>query len=251
VLWSRFGRGEECVLHEEEDSLFFDTPMPILPYNAVLRFSVVSDAERRIDAIFEHYRQRNVPFLWLVHPTAQPSDLGERLSARGLEEAEVLPGMAMDLGKLAEPAAPPGGIEIHETTPSDREDVLELVAWRWNVPEEAVPKLSRIARAFEVGVPGSAVRCWVARQDGVPVSKVLLNLAAGAAGIYGVATKPEARGLGLARILTLHALHAARDAGYDLGVLHSTPVAVALYEKIGFRAITPFRVFAPPQAFHV
>jgi GNAT superfamily N-acetyltransferase len=59
------------------------------------------------------------------------------------------------------------------------------------------------------------------------------------------------RGLGLARILTLQALHAARNAGYKLSVLHSTPMAVGLYEKVGFRAIAPFRVFAPPQAVHV
>ena len=251
ALWSRFGRGDECVLHEDEDSLFFDTPIPILPYNAVLRFSVVSDVDRRIDAIFDHYRQRDVPFIWIVHPTAQPSDLGERLRTRGLEEAEVCPGMAMKLSELAEPAAPPRGIRIDEASTSDTEDVLALVAWRWNVPEEVVPKLHGVARAFDVGVPGGAVRCWVARQNGVPVSKVILNLAAGAAGIYGVATKPEVWGLGLGRILTLHALHAARHAGYGLGVLHSTPMAVGVYEKIGFRAIAPFRIFAPPRAFHL
>ena len=141
ALWSRFGRGDECALHEEEDSLFFDTPIPTLPYNGVLRFLVASDVDRRMDAIFEHYRQRDVPFFWIVHPSAQPSDLGERLSVRGLEEAEVLPGMAMDLGGLAEPAAPPEGIRVHEAGASDTEDVLELAAWRWNVPGEVVPEL--------------------------------------------------------------------------------------------------------------
>jgi len=85
----------------------------------------------------------------------------------------------------------------------------------------------------------------------VPVSKVVLNLDTGAAGIYGVATKPEARGLGLARMLTLNTLHAARDAGHTLGVLHSTPMAVSLYERLGFRAIAPFSVVAPPRAFHL
>jgi len=95
----------------------------------VLRFRAAADAERRIDAIFEHYRRRDVPFFWLVHPTARPSDLGERLRARGLEEAAVVPGMAMDLRELEEPAAPPSGIEIREATTSDTETVLEMVAW--------------------------------------------------------------------------------------------------------------------------
>ena len=78
-----------------------------------------------------------------------------------------------------------------------------------------------------------------------------LCLGAGVAGIYGVATKPEARGLGLARILTLQALREARLGGYDRGVLHSTPMARSLYEKIGFRTYSRFRIFAPPQTFHL
>jgi len=251
TMWSRFGRGEGCALHEDDDVLHFDTPIPTLPYNGVLRFSATTDAEPRIDAIFEHYRRRDVPFFWLVHPSARPSDLGERLRDRGFEEAEVLPSMAMDLRELAEPAAPPDGIEIREAATTDTETVLEMVAWRWGVPNTVAPRLTGIAPAFGIGVPGSAIRCWVARKDGVPVSKVVMNLDAGAAGIYGVSTKPEARGLGLARILTLRALHAARDAGHTLGVLHSTPMAVGLYEKIGFRAVVPFSVFAPPSALHL
>jgi len=251
TMWSRFGRGDGCDLHEHDHALYFDTPIPTLPYNGVLRFSAATDVDRRIDAIFEHYRQRGVPFFWLMHPTARPSDLGERLRARGLEEAEALPGMATDLRELDEPAAPPPGIEIHEAATTDTETVLEMVAWRWDVPGEVAPRLTAIAPAFGIGVPGSAIRCWVARKDGAPVSKVVMNLDAGAAGVYGVATKPEARGLGLARILTLQALHAARDAGHTLAVLHSTPMAVSLYEKLGFRAVAPFSVFAPPRALHL
>ena len=69
---------------------------------------------------------------------------------------------------------------------------------------------------------------------------VVVNLDAEATGSYGVATVPEARGLGLARILTLQALHAARDAGSTLGVLHSAPMAISSHQKLGFRAVAPF-----------
>ncbi len=202
AMRSRFARGEEGALHEHEDALYFDTPIPTLPYDGVLRFRVATDAERRIDAIFDHYRRRDVPFFWLVHPTARPSDLSERLRARGLEEAEVVPGMAMGLSELEEPGAPPSGIAIHEAATSNTETVLEMVAWRWDVPNEVAPR-------------------------------------------------PEARGSGLARMLTLHALHAARDAGHTLGVLHSAPLAVGLYETLGFRAIAPFSVFAAPRTLHL
>jgi ribosomal protein S18 acetylase RimI-like enzyme len=251
-MWSRFGRGDGCVLHEEADAIWFDTPIPTLPYNAVIRFAAEDDVDRRIDAIFDHYRRRGVPFMWIAHPSAQPPDLDERLRARGVEEAEVCPGMSMNLADLPEQEETPAGFEIREATEeADMSEVLELVAWRWGVPQEVIPLLAPVTRAFEVGSPGGAVRTWIAEQHGVPVAKAVVNLAAGVAGIYGVATKPEVRGLGLARILTLQALREARERGYDRGVLHSTPVARSLYEKIGFRTYSPFRIFAPPQTFHL
>lgn len=251
-MWSRFGRGDGCALHEEADAIWIDTPIPTLPYNAVLRFAAEDDVDRRIDALFDHYGRRGVPFMWIVHPSAQPLDLDERLRARGMEEAEVCPGMSMNLADLPEDQDNPAGIEIREAAEeSDVSEILELAAWRWDVPQEVIPLLGPVTGAFEVGAAGGGIRCWIARRHGAPVAKAVLCLGAGVAGIYGVATKPEARGLGLARILTLQALREARQGGYDRAVLHSTPMARSLYEKIGFRTYSPFRIFAPPQTFHL
>jgi ribosomal protein S18 acetylase RimI-like enzyme len=205
-LWSRFGRGDGCVLHEEADALWFDTPLPLPPYNAVLRFAASKDVDRRIDSLFEYYRRRDVPFVWMVHPTARPLDLDNRLRARDLQEVETCQGMSMRLDQLPDPDEPPHSIEIHEVAGEDHAgELLGLIAWRWNVASDMMAALQKITRAFEPGVPGSGVRGWIARKDGMPVAKVVLNLVANAAGIYGVATRPEARGHGLARLLTLQA----------------------------------------------
>jgi GNAT superfamily N-acetyltransferase len=251
-LWSRFGRGDGCVLHEEPDATWFDTPIPTLPYNAVIRFAAQRDVDRRVKALFAHYERRGVPFLWIVHPTATPADLVERLRRHGLEEAEVCPGMYSVLADLPERQERPRDIVTCEVgVETDSNALLELVGWRWAVPQEALAKLPDVTRAFSVGVPGSAVRSWLALRDGVPVAKVLLHLAAGVAGVYGVVTRPEARGLGLARTLTVQAFAAARQEGYELGVLHSTPMARPMYEKMGFRAHSAFRILAPPHALHL
>jgi GNAT superfamily N-acetyltransferase len=251
-LWSRFGRGEGCALHEQPHALWFDTLASHLPYNAVLRFTAGHDIERKIDALFEHYGRKGVPFLWLIHPTARPADLDERLKARGMEEAETCPGMFASLSDLRPPEQLPDSIEVKEVSDgTDLEALLELIAWRWSLPAELLPLLPGITRAFQIGVPGSGVKAWIARRHGVPVAKAVLNVAAGAAGVYGVATKPAARGLGLATALTLMAFHAARREGIELGVLHSTPMAKSLYERAGFRCVAPFRIFAPPSTLHV
>lgn len=254
-MWRMFGMGYGCSLHEEAGLTWFDTPIRTLPYNGVIRSHLEeTDADQRIDAIFEHYHERGMPFFWVVHPSATPGDLGQRLEARGFNEVEACPGMTMDLADLPEPrteSAP--GIHIREAvTEDDIGAIYELIAWRWEVPPEVKPLLPQVTNQFPVGRNDGPIRCWIAWHMGVPVSKVVLNLGAGVAGIYGVATKPEVRGLGLARQMTVLALNAARDMGYATGVLHSSEMAMSLYEKIGFTdEAAPFRVYCQGNSFHI
>ncbi|MDP9369735.1 MAG: GNAT family N-acetyltransferase, partial [Chloroflexota bacterium] len=54
-------------------------------------------ANARIAAVIGHFRDRGVPFSWWVGPVSRPIDLGARLVAHGLAEAEAELGMALDL----------------------------------------------------------------------------------------------------------------------------------------------------------
>ena len=38
AMWSNFGCGPGCSLHDEGDILWFETPIPIIPYNGILNF---------------------------------------------------------------------------------------------------------------------------------------------------------------------------------------------------------------------
>jgi ribosomal protein S18 acetylase RimI-like enzyme len=244
-LWCHFGRGPGCNLYDEGDVIWFDTPIATLPYNAVLKFTVEDNIEPRIDNIIEHYKRRGVPFLWFVHPSSRPADLEDRLGKRGLKEVEIVPGMAADLDDLPEAGQLPDDIEVREVIgKSDTDCWYEIVAWRWEVPSETRSFLKSLNQEFQIGTPEAKIRCWLAWRGGTPIAKAVLNISEGAAGLYGVATKPEARKLGLGRQLTLEALWAGRTAGCRLGVLHSSPMAQNLYSKIGFHTIEPFRLFA-------
>lgn len=252
-LWRRFGQGENCRLYEESAATWFATPITSLPYNTVIRFQAPVDRlAATVDRIMESHKARPVPLTWAVHPTSTPG-LATELEQRGFGLAETLPCMWADLSDLPALGDPAPGITIAEVQPGGEvESVLGLVSWRWHVAPEDQAHLRGFLSAFRVGEPGSALRCWAAWRDGVPLAKALLNLDDGAAGIYGVATRPEARGLGLARQVTLLALHAARQAGYRLGVLHTSRMARSLYEKIGFRdAGSEFRVYAPAGDFDI
>ncbi len=251
-LWKGFGRGPDSTLHERRDAVWFDTPITQLPYNGMPKFAVYDDPDAVINEIFQHYRERGVPFFWLIHPSSKPEDLAARLNCRGFQEAERLPGMTMDLGLLPPREVARSDYEIREFRAEEELDaLLELVAWRWEIAPDVAGHLRGLVSTFNVGKPGAQVRCWGAMQNGVPVSKIVLNLHSGSAGIYGVATKPGARGQGLAKVLVLEALHTAREEGFQLGVLHSSPLAQPLYERIGFRPTADFSLFADAGSFHV
>lgn len=243
--WSNFGRGPGCTLHEEADILWFETPIPILPYNTVLRFQVEQDVDNRIDSLVKRYAERNVGQLWIVHPSSLPGDLHVRLEQRGLQEIEIVPGMARNLENLPEPPPIPEGVEIREAVEeNDLIAVLDLAAWRWGVPEEFRPQLGKIIGKFNAGERGSNTRFWLAWKDGLPISKIGMFNGSGSAGIYAIVTKPEVRGLGLASILMNVAMLAAKDMGQKLCVLDSSPLAEKLYQRLGFITVAPFHLYS-------
>lgn len=249
-VWSNFGRGPGCSLHTEEGLLWFETPIPIIPYNAVIKFQVTRNVDQRIADLIDHFKRRKVPFFWIVHPSSAPDDLSERLLKQGLQHIEVAPGMARDLGELPELPPLPEGVEIREAIEkSDVNELHEFAAWRWGVPIEHHRQLKTMIEHFKVGEPGSKTRMWLAWREDIPIAKIGLYLAEGSAGIYGVVTKPEARGLGLASILMVEAMKAAREAGQKLVVLHSSPLAEKLYKRLGFVSIAPLNLFASETAY--
>jgi GNAT superfamily N-acetyltransferase len=247
--WSGFGRGPGCTLHEEKDATWFETPIPVLPYNSVIKFHVEENADQRIDALVNRYKERNVPQLWILHPSSKPNDLAERLQRRGLHEIEVVPGMARLLDNLPEPPPIPDGLEIREAlSEQELKEVYDLAAWRWGVPDEYRPLLYKIINTFNPGGSGSNTRFWLAWKDGKAVSKIGLYNGSGSAGIYAVVTLPEVRGLGIASILMDVAMKAAKEMGQELCVLDSSPPAENLYKRLGFTTVSHFTLYSSIEA---
>jgi len=247
--WSVFGRGSGCSLHERDDLLWFETPIPIIPYNGVLRSQLEANVDQRIDRVLEHFARKKAQFMWVVHPSSRPSDLQDRLENKGLKEIEPVFGMVRSIDDLPPLPSLPDDIEIRKI--ADERDMSafhQFAAWRWHVPEEYMDQYPAIVEGFRFGQSGSKARMWQAWKGGEPVSKAGLNLGARSAGIYAVVTKPEARRLGLARTLTLIALQEAYSFGYRLAVLHSSPMAESLYRSLGFDTVAEFRLLVQEEA---
>jgi ribosomal protein S18 acetylase RimI-like enzyme len=79
--------------------------------------------------------------------------------------------------------------------------------------------------------------------DGTPGATSALVLDSGVAGIYAVATIPEARHKGIGSIMTVLPLLEARQLGYRVGVLQASPMGYPIYRKIGFKDVCTYRLY--------
>jgi predicted acetyltransferase len=82
---------------------------------------------------------------------------------------------------------------------------------------------------------------------GTPVAIASLLFHAGVAGIYGVATIPEARRQGVGATMTLHVLRVARSTGYRIAILSPTAMSEAIYRRIGFNEYCQIHHYGSPS----
>lgn len=247
--WAQFGAPKTCSFTRDDSAYYLDTPIASLPYNGVFRFRETREPAEAIDRLLRHYADRKVEHLWLAHPSAEPHDLADRLTARGLEEADGFTGMVLEPDRLNAPTDVPKGVNIRELCSDDEEVVIEYIAARWSVPTDAIPHLQRFFIDNNIGSKDAATRGWIATIDGKLVGKAFTHRFENTVGIYGVATQPEARGRGVARALCARAFAEASVPGVDMLVLHSTEMAAGIYKKFGFRSVAPFRLFISGSAF--
>lgn len=248
--WSTLGQGPRSSFRRLHGALMVETEMRCHPYNFVQHMADEGDLAGQIDRVFEHFGKRGTDFLWLVGPStaAGTSDL---LEAKGFVPLEEITGMAADLAPFGDGAEPiVDGVTLTEATVEMVDDLHSLIASRWGVPEAEVAKAHELYRLFRFGYPDARGRFYVALEGGKAIGKCLLHGGAGVAGIHGVATLPPARGRGIASALTRLALRQAYRDGYRVAVLHSSPMAVSTYARLGFDAVTSFEIYGRPGSFH-
>lgn len=221
-VWSMFsilGAGTGGSILDTPARLVVEAPLPQPPYNAVLRFrdDGTGPLAEQVAREWVRFTRRGVNGVFLRHPTA-PDGLDAALAANGLEEAERLAGMALDLTTDLPARRAVDGVDLVEAGNADTDDWVDLVTWRYGLESTTEDYLRDVYRQ----AIGTHSRLFVARIDGRAVSKVVLHLSDGVAEIYGAATTEAGRRRGLASALTIAALHRAWELGTGVGAaLHT------------------------------
>lgn len=227
---------------EEKPSLSRHFAFPFNPmYKGVWQTRLADgEADAVIAETVAWFKARNTPFaFWWVEPHATPADLGAQLQAKGWTAwEENAPGMAADLTDLKYDLmtrVPEGYTQERVTDERGLLDFKAAFVGGFEVPEWAGQAWVDATLAF--GIERAPWRCYVGRLNGKPVASNMLFNGAGVASVFGVATVPEARGVGVGAAITLIAYDEARQMGYRHGVLFGTELGAPVYRRIGFRDV--------------
>jgi len=219
------------------------SPMPHPWFTGVLSSDLPKKGDETFIAeVIEHFRQKGVnAFTWWLEPHLRPSDWDSILAAHGFGFSDDTPGMAVDLQGLNEALPAVKGLEIRTVT--DDESLrtwIKVFVNGYGLPSDWESMTYEMYRQLGLNLPA---RNYLGYLNGKPVSTSTLFLGGGAAGIYSVATLPEARGKGLGAALTLQPLLETRAMGYRVGVLQSSDMGFNVYKKLGFRHLCQIENF--------
>ncbi len=211
------------------------TPIPFAYLNAVVCRALPTGAalDTLIAETRAFYAAHVCPYSWYVTPFTTPADVGDVLAAHGLVRHEQT-NLAMNLADLPETAPVPADCTIEEVYGAERFDEWgRTYVTGYQMPPAMAAGALATLREMPSG-PGTPLRRYLARLDGEAVASATLFMGGGAAGIYNVATLPQARGRGIATAVTLAALREAQTQGETVGVLHASDMAYSVYRRMGF-----------------
>ncbi|MFP2963925.1 GNAT family N-acetyltransferase [Myxococcus sp. 1LA] len=175
-----------------------------------------------LPALTDFYQGLGVP-AWRV--AVRPEDTeGRRVLTDAGFHPDAVRMDAMGLALEDVPDAPPDlALEASET----QDDMVAINKRTW----------SALGGQLDVWLrpPPLHVHTLVAKEAGVPLACGMARDVGDTAGIYMVATVPEARGRGLAAQVMRGLHHQARARGMTAAVLQATPEARPLYQRLGYR----------------
>lgn len=214
-------------------------------FNAAFLCSPVEDLDdmsRRTRLAEVHFGARGLPWsYWICEDWLKASLRGRVRRLMGkhdLRFVTLLPGMTAN--GLKPPCRALPQLEIRRVaTTADCLAFCDVGAVCFNVP------LSWFREVFEpAAVWRKPLAGFIGFVDGQPVSTAA-TVTAGVIGVYNVATLPGHQRKGYGEAIMRYAIEQMRsESGVERSVLQATSQGLHLYERMGYRAVTAFGVYA-------
>ncbi|GCE10099.1 GNAT family N-acetyltransferase [Dictyobacter aurantiacus] len=233
---SYLGRIFNARFYDEGGSRWFVNEPGV--FNKVISAAFTADTpESTIDKTLVRVAEsfKNGLMLWDVEPSLNSTMLKESLSAHGWVKSGEVRSMVLDLHALKVPAKTPSEltIELVESEEAFKEHI-DIMSTGFGFPEPMARYLSNLNYG-QTFLHDPNVYYYVGRVQGEPVTISLVLLCEGIAGIYNVATIPQARHQGFGTAITVVALQQALDLGYRIAAIQASEMGAPIYRALGFQ----------------
>jgi predicted GNAT family acetyltransferase len=244
AFWSCYGRAEGCTLHADPAVTWFYAGIQFSLFNGV---SIIDTDQNGVNRTFEDLQAKiatqGAPALWWISPLSKPDNIGSLLEQHGVEPVGEVPAMAINLEDLDGRLDSIPGFTCQKVDGAEMQALWGRIAAIGNGCDEGVINAMEKTESTIDASRYRAQRRYIGYLDGEPVASTALVLDAGVAGIYAVATVPEARKKGIGRFLTVMPLLEAKEMGYRVGILQSSSAGYSIYQRIGFTEVFRYRLY--------
>ena len=203
--------------------------LPIAFFNGAFcrRPVAPSDADAVVRNAIDFFGVRAVPWLlWTL--SGVDVALSDACARAGLREVGGPPAMVLPAIPRDAPALP-DGVEVTRASVADLERVRQILAEGFGMPIEVAQTL-----ISEPLLDADDTAVVIGLLDGRPMTTALVHVSGHAAGIYNVATLPDARGRGVGAAATWAAVMAGREFGAEHATLQSSASGYPVYSRMGF-----------------
>jgi GNAT superfamily N-acetyltransferase len=226
-------------LHEKDGLLVINTGLPAAVFNNAIVTRPLAAPEQRLREAIDYYDACGLPFVVRIREGLDPPS-EKACEALGLPYSDTVPGMA--LSPLRDADAAPAGLEIRVArTNAEYDEFFRIVCDVFAFPMDAARTIFTDALLHR-----DDSQWYLGYLDGVAVATSTLVATDRVAGIFNVATMPDARGRGIGEAMTWRCVQGGRELGCVMSALQASAMGRPVYERMGFRLVSPYRTFHRP-----
>jgi ribosomal protein S18 acetylase RimI-like enzyme len=238
MAWRRRTAALGGTLHENDGVLSCLTGLDAAPFNPSLVERAPTDVAAALAAAERVYDTVGLPFGIDLDPALHP-DVRNGARDADLYVVESRPGM------VVAPTDVPAATLTDGLVIGRADGHLTDVAAVATAGFGGDPATNRAFVADAV-FQDTRARVYLAWLEGRPVSTVETSLQDGILCVFGVATVPDARRVGIGAAITAYGVR-DRAAETDLAFLQSSEMGHGVYERLGFRDVSTWEVWARGQ----
>jgi len=243
TFYSAYGRATGSTLQATSEVVWFYTGIQVPLFNGVLSARLKPNGVKAtVDRLQAKIDEQGAPGLWWIGPQSTPDNLGSLLEEHGLQPAGEVPGMAIDLVWVDNQPETIANFTIQKVSNPEMQALwARTAAVGTGFPDTAAAAMARLEATLADPQYREQHR-YLGLLNGTPVATSAMVLDSGVAGIYAVATIPEARRQGIGRMMTVLPLLEARQMGFRVGVLQASSMGYSTYKRIGFEDVCRYRL---------